>query len=99
MRQQRYLLSLSIFHARIYKEHSSITFKDPNITYSSLVRFLSQSLYCDYSTHISKHIKMKLFLLVAAIAVPTLAMPEAEGVSLNPRDKVKLNQYRTLDDW
>ncbi|OAQ64304.1 hypothetical protein VFPPC_13873 [Pochonia chlamydosporia 170] len=41
---------------------------------------------------------MKFFLLVAAVAVPALAMPEAEGVSLNPRDKVKLNQYRTLDD-
>lgn len=44
---------------------------------------------------------MKFFLFAAALAAPALAMPEpvSEGASLVARDKVKLNQYRTMDDW
>lgn len=37
---------------------------------------------------------MKFLLLTAALTVSVFALPE-----LMSRDNVKLNQYRTLDDW
>lgn len=40
------------------------------------------------------HSKMKFTLLTAAFVVSAFALPD-----LLPRDNVKLNQYRTLDDW
>lgn len=40
------------------------------------------------------HFKMKFALLAAAFAASSLALPD-----LLARDNVKLNQYRTLDDW
>lgn len=44
---------------------------------------------------------MKSFLFAVALAIPALAMPEpvAAGVSLEARDRVKLNQYATMEDW
>lgn len=44
---------------------------------------------------------MKFLLIAAACALPALALPEpvSGGVTLAARDNVKLNQYRTLDDW
>lgn len=44
---------------------------------------------------------MKFLLIAAACALPALALPEpvSGGDTLEARDKVKLNQYRTLDDW
>jgi hypothetical protein len=45
--------------------------------------------------------KMKFLALAAALAIPALAMPEpvSGGSSLDARDNVKLNQYRSMDDW
>lgn len=40
------------------------------------------------------HSKMKFTLLTAAFMVSAFALPD-----LLARDNVKLNQYRTLDDW
>lgn len=37
---------------------------------------------------------MKFILLAAAFAASSLALPDFLA-----RDNVKLNQYRTLDDW
>ena len=44
---------------------------------------------------------MQFLLLAAACALPALALPEpaSGGVTLAARDNVKLNQYRTMDDW
>jgi hypothetical protein len=41
------------------------------------------------------------FIVLAALAIPALAMPEPVSGSgtLLERDLPKLNQYRTLDDW
>jgi hypothetical protein len=44
---------------------------------------------------------MKFLVLAAALTVSAMAMPEpvSGGNSLNARDKVKLNQYKSMDDW
>ena len=44
---------------------------------------------------------MKFLLFAAALAVPALALPEpvSGGSFLEARDGVKLNQYKTLEDW
>jgi hypothetical protein len=42
------------------------------------------------------------FLVLAALAIPALAMPEpvsGDGSLVTRADLPKLNQYRTLDDW
>jgi hypothetical protein len=46
-------------------------------------------------------IKMKFLVLAAALTVSAMAMPEpvSGGNTLNARDKVKLNQYKSMDDW
>ena len=49
----------------------------------------------------SANLNMKFLLLVGVCALPALALPEpvSGGVTLAARDNVKLNQYRTMDDW
>lgn len=44
---------------------------------------------------------MKFLLLAATFTISAFALPEhvSGGTSLLARDNVKLNQYRTLDDW
>jgi hypothetical protein len=44
---------------------------------------------------------MKFLAVAAALAIPALAMPEpvSGGSALGARDNVKLNQYRSMDDW
>jgi hypothetical protein len=44
---------------------------------------------------------MKFILLAAAFAASAFALPEpvSRDTTLLARDNVKLNQYRTLDDW
>ncbi|KAI1861641.1 hypothetical protein JX265_009608 [Neoarthrinium moseri] len=45
---------------------------------------------------------MKFFIIAAALNLPcALALPSdsGDGHSLLARDKPKLNQYRTMDDW
>lgn len=44
---------------------------------------------------------MKFILLAATFAASALALPEhvSGATTLLGRDNVKLNQYRTLDDW
>ncbi|KAH9896169.1 hypothetical protein F4778DRAFT_783449 [Xylariomycetidae sp. FL2044] len=43
---------------------------------------------------------MKFLALAVVLAIPAVAAPEpaANGISLAARDKVKLNQYRTMED-
>jgi hypothetical protein len=44
---------------------------------------------------------MKSLMLAATLAIPALAMPGpvSGGLTLNTRDNVKLNQYKSMDDW
>jgi hypothetical protein len=51
-----------------------------------------------HSKRTSADMKSQIAFFVAALLPFTLALPSEGGV-LAARDTVKLNQYRTLDDW
>ena len=89
----------------LYKVHLRQLCKWPHLNSSQRIIITPQHSIIDTvslsNTH-SHHFKMKFLLLITAVFTGSaFALPEpvSGDATLLGRDNVKLNQYRTLDDW